>query len=225
MKLSVIIPCYNEKETILEILRRVEAVELDKEIVIVDDGSTDETREILKSVSPTEAAVYFHERNQGKGAAIRTGLQHVSGDIVIIQDADLEYDPQDFYELIKPIVEGRAEVVYGSRVLGKNFRISYLRYYWGGRLLSALANLLYDAHITDEPTCYKAFKASVLKSLSLTCTRFEFCPEVTAKLRKKGYKIYEVPISYHPRSLKEGKKIGWRDGLQAIWTLVKYKFK
>ncbi|MDI6892706.1 MAG: glycosyltransferase family 2 protein [Actinomycetota bacterium] len=224
MKLSVIIPCYNEKENILEILKRVEAVDLEKEIIIVDDCSTDGTREVLVTLPPERARVIHHAENKGKGSAIRTGLQQVTGDIVIIQDADLEYDPNDYYELVKPVLEGRAEVVYGSRVLRRDVEISYLRYYFGGRFLSWLTNLLYGANITDEPTCYKVFKADVLKGLDLRCRRFEFCPEVTAKLCKRGYKIQEVPISYHPRSIEQGKKIGWRDGIEAIWTLIKYRF-
>lgn len=224
MKLSVVIPCYNEKESILEILKRVEAVNLEKEIIIVDDCSTDGTQEVLTTLSPERAKVIYHSENKGKGSAIRTGLQHVTGDIMVIQDADLEYDPNDYYELIKPILEGRAEVVYGSRVLGRDMEISYLRYYLGGRFLSWLTNLLYGANITDEPTCYKVFKADVLKGLDLRCKGFEFCPEVTAKLCKRGYKIHEVPISYHPRSIEQGKKIGWRDGIEAIWTLLKYRF-
>lgn len=224
MKISVIIPCYNEKHNILDILKKVEAVNLEKEIIIVDDHSTDGTQEILKAISPNKAKIYYHKENRGKGSAVRTALQYVTGEIVIIQDADLEYDPNDYYELVKPIQQGRAKVVYGSRILEKGFEISYLRYYLGGRILSWLTNLLYDAHITDEPTGYKVFAADVLKSIDLKSTGFEFCPEVTAKLCKKGYQIYEVPISYHPRSLKEGKKIGWRDGLEAIWTLLKYRF-
>jgi glycosyltransferase involved in cell wall biosynthesis len=225
LKLSIIIPCYNEKNTILDILGKIEVVSLDKEIIIVDDCSTDGTREILKSLSlNAKAKVYFHDQNQGKGAAIRTGIKHVEGDIVIIQDADLEYDPNDYYELVKPIVEGKAEVVYGSRLLHKGFSISYLRYYLGGLVLSWMTNLLYGIHITDEPTCYKVFKTEVLKGINLKCKRFEFCPEVTAKISKKKIKIYEVPISYDPRRLEEGKKIGWWDGVEAVWTLLKYRF-
>lgn len=224
MKLSIIIPCYNEKDTILEILGRVEAVDLEKEIIIVDDHSTDGTQELLQKVSPQRAKVIFRNGPRGKGAAIREGLKCITGDIVVIQDADLEYDPNDYYELVKPVKEGKASVVYGSRTSNPNNKISYLRYYWGGRFLTIIANVLYNAGITDEPTGYKVFKTKVLKDLDLKCVRFEFCPEVTAKLRKKGYEIYEIPISYYPRSLRAGKKIGWRDGLEAVWTLVKYRF-
>jgi dolichol-phosphate mannosyltransferase len=224
LKVSVVIPCYNEKDHILSILEKIEAVKLDKEVVIIDDNSTDGTQDILKKISPDKAKVYFHEVNKGKGAAIKTALQYVKGDVVIIQDADLEYDPNDYYELLKPIQEGKAEVVYGSRILHEGFKVSYFRYYLGGRVLSWLTNLLYNAHITDEPTGYKVFTTNVLKDIGLKSTGFEFCPEVTAKVRKKGYEIHEVPISYYPRSLEEGKKIGWRDGVEAIWTLLKYRF-
>ncbi len=224
MKLSIIIPCYNEKDTILEILKRVEAVDLEKEIIVVDDNSTDGTQELLQGISPRRAKVISRDGPRGKGAAIREGLKHVTGDVVVIQDADLEYDPNDYYELVRPIEEGKASVVYGSRIRKHNNKISYLRYYWGGRLLTFITNILYKAGITDEPTGYKVFKTEALKGLDLKCMRFEFCPEVTAKLRKRGYQIYEVPISYYPRSLTAGKKIGWRDGLEAIWTLVKYRF-
>lgn len=240
MKLSVIIPVFNEKNTIAEVLRRVITVDLlslglKKEIIVVDDGSTDGTREILKQYQVSsiqypvksqpinEIKVIYHEKNMGKGAAIRTGLVNVTGDIVIIQDADLEYDPQDYPKLIEPILSGKAKVVYGSRILGKG-RKSYWSFYIGGRFLSFLTNLLYNAKITDEPTCYKVFQADVIKNINLRCRRFEFCPEVTAKLRKKGYEIYEIPIHYEPRSLEEGKKINWKDGLEAIWTLIKYRF-
>ena len=170
-------------------------------------------------------SIIFREKkkNQGKGSAIKEGLKYVIGDIVIIQDADLEYEPEDYHLLIKPIIDGRAKIVYGSRIKGGG-RKSYWSFYLGGRLLSFLANLLYNAKITDEATCYKVFGADVLKKINLKCERFEFCPEVTAKVRKKGYEIYEVPIHYYPRSIEEGKKINWRDGLEAIWTLIKYKF-
>jgi len=232
MKLSVIVPVFNEKNTILEVLKRISAVNIDKEILVIDDGSTDGTRDMLKTIDGQRPAadrrndeikIIYHKRNMGKGRAIRTGLNNATGDVVIIQDADLEYDPQDYPKLIEPILSGRAKVVYGSRLFGKGKK-SYWSFYLGGRLLSFLANLLYNAGITDEPTCYKAFRADVIKSIDLKCRRFEFCPEVTAKVRKKGYKIFEVPINYEPRSIKDGKKISWRDGLEAIWTLVRYRF-
>ena len=224
MKLSVIVPVYNEAATITEIVRRVLAVELPKELVIVDDGSTDGTRELLRQIQPDVATVLFHERHLGKGAAIRTALEHVTGEIVIIQDADLEYDPNDYHALIRPIVEGTAQVVYGSRVLKADNPYSHLRFYLGGRLLSLLANLLYGIWITDEPTCYKVLRREVIKGLNLQCRGFEFCPEVTAKVGRRGIPIVEVPIRYAPRTIDEGKKISWRDGLYAIWILLKYRF-
>ncbi|HOK79336.1 MAG TPA: glycosyltransferase family 2 protein [bacterium] len=224
MKLSIIIPVYNEKATVAQIIQRVLEVPLEKEIIIVDDGSTDGTTEIIEQLKGRhpEIKICFIKTNMGKGYAIRRGLQETTGDVVVIQDADLEYDPMDFLHLIKPIKEGRADVVYGSRVLGKNPKSSF-SFYVGGRLLSFLSNVLYDTSITDEPTCYKMFKSSVIKSIKLNCKRFEFCPEVTAKIAKKGIKIYEVPIKYAPRTKREGKKIKWKDGLIAIWTLIKYR--
>lgn len=223
MKLTVIIPIYNEKETIKALLNKVQSVNFNKEIIIVDDGSTDGSRELIKQLKDPNIKVYFHEKNQGKGAAIRTAIRHASGDIIIIQDADLEYDPQDYYKLIEPIKKGEADVVYGSRFLGNN-PLSYSRFYWGGRFLSWLTNILYSCYITDEPTCYKMFKSEVLKSLDLKCKGFEFCPEVTAKVCRRGIKILEIPISYKPRSIEQGKKIRWIDGLIAIWTILKYRF-
>lgn len=223
MKLSVIMPVYNEASTIGEIIRRVREVNLDKEIIVVDDFSTDGTRDLLREISGNDIRLFLHERNKGKGSGIRTALQHVRGEIVLIQDADLEYDPQDYYALVEPIEGRKADVVYGSRILGSHKRSSWL-YWLGGRFLSWLTNLLYGTNITDEPTCYKVFKTDVLKSLGVEAKRFEFCPEVTAKLAKRGYRIYEIPISYEPRGVKEGKKIRWRDGLQAIWVLIKYRF-
>ena len=226
IKLSVIIPIYNEIGTLKEILKRVEAVDLDKEIIIVDDGSSDGSAEILKEIEEknNDIKVFYHQRNMGKGAAIQTGIKYITGDIIIIQDADLEYDPGDYRRLIEPIVEGKAAVVYGSRNLRNNKR-SYFRYYWGGRLLTWFTNRLYGARLTDEPTCYKTFRADVLKKIELECSGFEFDPELTAKVCKLGYEIKEVPISYNPRKLEEGKKIRWTDGLVALWTLIKCKFK
>lgn len=228
MKLSVIIPVYNEKNTIVEIISRVKAVNIDKEIIVVDDCSTDGTRDILKSISISNNPIklFFHETNLGKGFAIRTALQHVSGDIVIIQDADLEYDPQDYYKLIKPIINGKELVVYGSRRLTYNLsNYSHLWFLLGGMFLSWLTKILYKANITDEPTCYKVFRTDVIKNVNLVCKRFEFCPEVTAKVLKKGIRIHEVPIHYYPRKKHEGKKINWKDGIHAIWTLLKYRLK
>ncbi len=211
--------------TIEEILRRVRAVDISKEVIIVDDGSTDGTREFLRSVDGADGVkVIFHARNKGKGAAIRTAIPKVTGDIVLIQDADLEYDPRDYPRIIAPIVEGRAGVVYGSRHPGFRNYVPFTRFGAAGLILTVMTNVLYGARITDEPTCYKAFRTDVLKGLPLRCERFEFCPEVTAKLRKRGHRIHEVPISFRARSVKEGKKIGWRDGIEAVLVLIKYRF-
>ncbi len=225
MRLSVIIPVYNEEPTVRQILERALAVPVDKEVIVVDDCSTDGTHTILQEFE-TDGAIRLirHEQNAGKGSAIRTGIKYVTGDVVIIQDADLEYDPADYAAVIRPIVEGRAEVSYGSRVLERSNNYSHLSFYIGGRFLSMLTNVLYGANITDEPTCYKAFRADLLKSIPLECTRFEFCPEVTAKVLRSGREIVEVPIHYNPRKKSEGKKIGWADGLEAIWVLLKYRF-
>jgi len=224
VKLSVIIPVFNEAATVATLLERIAAVKLpmETELVVVDDNSTDGTRDLIMALEDRYGLIpSFHEKNQGKGAAIRTGLTKTTGSIILIQDGDLEYDPGDYPKLIKPIVDGKTRVVYGSRILGKG-KMSYLRYYLGGRLLSFLANLIYGIHITDEPTCYKVFDANLLKGLDLEAKGFEFCPEVTAKVSRLGEKITEVPISYAPRSIKEGKKIGLADGLIAIWTLLRF---
>ncbi len=225
MKLSVIMPVYNEKATVLAILNKVLRVDIPKEVIVIDDGSTDSTTEELGSIEGKypQVDIVYHGANQGKGAAVRSGLALADGDVVVIQDGDLEYEPEDYHKLLAPIRERKAEVVYGSRVLGKGEK-SYLRYYLGGRLLSFVVSWLYGAHITDEPTCYKMFTRQVLKQLELKCKGFEFCPEVTAKVLKLGYRIHEVPISYHPRSIGEGKKIRWKDGLIAIWTLLRLRF-
>ncbi len=225
-KLSILIPAYNEIQTIDEILNKIKSTELplEKEIVIVDDGSEDGTKEFLQSINDPLIKIFFHDRNYGKGRAIRTALANASGDIVIIQDADLEYDPMDYRALLIPILENRAEVVYGNRRGMENMRKSYNRYYWGGRIVTAATNILYRAKIHDEPVCYKVFKKAVLDNITLTCEKFEFCPEVTAKVCKAGYKIHEVPVAYYPRSFRKGKKITWRDGFAALWTLIKNRF-
>jgi dolichol-phosphate mannosyltransferase len=221
MKLSIIIPVYNEERTIEELISRVQAVKLDKEIIAVDDGSTDDTASILDAL---EGIIVLHKKNGGKGSAIREGLKSVTGEMIVIQDADLEYDPNDFVMMIDIMQKERADVVYGSRVLHADYRISYRRFFWGGKLVTFIANILYGLSITDEPTCYKMIRTELLKSLDLRCSRFEFCPEVTAKLARRKIRIVEVPISYFPRSIGEGKKINARDGLEAIWTLIKYRF-
>ena len=225
MKLSVIIPVYNEERTLRQLFDKVLKVGIDKEIIIVDDYSTDRSREIIGEYAKLEnVKAVFHGRNYGKGKAIRSGIEHVTGDIVIIQDADLEYEPEDYPKLMKPIIDGKTNVVYGSRELGTTNRHSYFSFYIGGKFLSWLTNFLYTSNITDEPTCYKVFRADLLKKIQLRCVRFEFCPEITAKVLKHGEQIIELPIHYYPRTKNEGKKIKWKDGIEAIWTLVKYKF-
>lgn len=224
MKTSVIIPAFNEEDTIAEILSRVLDSPLDKEVIVVDDGSTDRTPEILKD-SPQHVTVITHDKNMGKGRAVRTGIERASGDIVIVQDADLEYNPGEYPDLIEPVEKGEADVVYGSRNLrGRNPRSSF-SFYWGGVFLSKITNLLYGAGLTDEATGYKVFRAEVIKGLNLESRGFEFCPEVTGKLLRMGIRIHEVPISYRPRLKAEGKKITWKDGVKAVWTLVKWRFK
>src|SRR5437870_6691479 len=219
---SVIVPIYNEVAHVEELLQAIKVSPVPKEIVVVDDGSTDGTREKLLALSPTNGVtVLFHEKNCGKGAAIRTALQYARGEYVLIQDSDLEYDPQDYPALLRPLKEGQANVVYGVR---PDRPERGLRFYLGAKFLTHLTNLLYGASIHDEATCYKVFRRSLLSSLSLECQRFEFCPEVTAKLCRLGEKIQEVPISYKPRSAGEGKKIHYSDGWMAIWTLLRLRF-
>ncbi len=228
MKLSIIIPIYNEKSTILEILGRVAEVPLpkgiaEKEIIAVDDGSDDGTRDLLPQMEKSGVTVLRHEQNRGKGAAISTALQHATGDIVIIQDADLEYDPRDYPQILQPIVEGRVKVVYGSRFLGPRMAM----FFWhmlANKLLTFMTNILYDAILSDMETGYKAFRADVLKNIPLRARRFDFEPEVTAKVLKRGNRIYEVPISYFGREYREGKKIGLKDAFIAVWTLLKCRF-
>lgn len=220
--LSVIIPVFNEEKTIGQIIQKVEGVSLDnirKEVIVVDDGSTDKTPEILKNLE-SKFAVLYQDRNQGKGAAIRAALPLVHGDYVIIQDADLEYDPNDWLRLLETLEKEKADAVYGSRNLGKAGR-GYFFFYWGGRSLTWLVNFLFGTQLTDINTGYKLFRAEILKSLNLESNGFEFCEEVTAKLLKRKYVIKETPISYSPRTFKEGKKITSWDGLVGIWTILK----
>jgi len=219
VRLSVLIPVYNEGATIVELVRRVRAVPLDLEVILVDDGSTDGTRDLLDHL-PVDRLL-LHDRNRGKGAAVRTALAAATGDVVVVQDGDLEYDPNDLVPMLKRIEQG-APVVYGSRILGGN-PMSHLSFYLGGRLLSWLANRWYGLTITDEPTCYKMMRREVLLGLELVCEGFEFCPEVTAKLARRGHPIVEIPIRYQPRRLAEGKKIRARDGWIAIRTLWRYR--
>jgi len=224
MKLSVIMPVYNEERTIQEIVKRVLEVPLEKELVIVDDCSKDRTSEFLKAyVNKAEIKVLRHEKNRGKGAAIRTGIQAATGDMIVIQDADLEYDPAEYPILVKPIIEGRADVVYGSRFLGLH-RVFLYYHYLGNKFLTFLTNLLYNTMLTDMETCYKVFRAEVLKGITIRSDRFNFEPEITAKVFKKKLRVYEMPISYYGREYQEGKKITWRDAFPAIWALIKYRF-
>ena len=227
--LSILMPVYNEAATISQILQRVETVDLgdvQKELIIVDDFSTDGTRDLLRTLSEQgRYRVYFHSQNMGKGAALRTALTYASGDIVIIQDADLEYDPAEYAELLKPILDGRADVVYGSRLSGaKVARAFNFWHYVGNKLLTFITNLLYNSILSDMETCYKVFRADVIKNIQIKSNRFDFEPEVTAKILKRKHKLYEMPISYYGRDFSEGKKITWRDGFAAIWALVKYRF-
>ncbi len=219
---SVIVPVFNEAAHLDELLQAIHASPVKKEIIIVDDGSTDGTREKLQALPPIDdVTVVFHEKNYGKGAAIRTALAYARGEYVLIQDSDLEYDPQDYPKLLRPLEEGKANVVYGVR---PDRPERGLRFFLGAKLLTHLTNLLYGAGIHDEATCYKVVRRSLLAQLQLQCRRFEFCPEVTAKLSRMGEKIAEVPISYTPRSAVQGKKIRHSDGWLAIWTLIRYRF-
>ena len=224
-KLSVIVPVYDERNTVVEIVRRMRAVDipLEREFVLVDDGSTDGTREVLRQLTDSTVRVVYHEKNQGKGAAIRSGLEQVTGDLVLVQDADLEYDPEDWPKLLAPVLRGKAQVVYGSRFTGERRNMLFLHWI-GNRFLSLVTNVLYNTTLSDMETCYKLFDRRVLAGITLRSSRFDFEPEVTAKVLRRGIRIYEVPISYAGREFHEGKKITWRDGVVALWTLVKYRF-
>lgn len=223
MKLSIVIPIYNERDTIRKILACVKAVDIDKEIILVDDFSTDGTRDILPGLADETTRVYFHDRNRGKGAALRTGFAHVTGDIVIIQDADLEYDPQQYPKLIQPILDGKADVVYGSRfVTGDYRRVLFFWHMLGNRVLTLLSNVLTNLNLSDMETCYKVFRREILEKITIEENRFGFEPEITAKIAKLDVRIYEVGISYSGRTYKEGKKINWKDGISALRCILKY---
>jgi len=226
MQISVVMPVYNEVSTIREIVARVQAVDLEKEIIIVDDCSSDGTREQLQEITLTHqnVRVFYHDQNQGKGAALRTGFESASGDIVIIQDADLEYDPKEYPVLLEPILDGRADIVYGSRFLGGPHRVLFFWHYLGNKFLTLLSNALTNLNLTDMETCYKAFKKEVLDSIKIKSNRFGFEPEFTAKVAKKGFRIYETSISYSGRTYAEGKKIGWKDGVKAIFAILWFRF-
>jgi dolichol-phosphate mannosyltransferase len=239
MKLSIIIPVYNEEKTVEELIQKVKAVKLprkfQKEIVVVDDGSDDNTKLILNRVhndwkkSSGQLKIFMHKKNLGKGAAVRDGIKKASGDILIIQDADLEYDPNDYNKLLKPILNNKAQVVYGSRLANYPLKFSgakrtpFVSHYLGNKFLTVMTNLLYGSNLTDMETCYKVFKKEVLKGIEIDSDRFEFEPEITAKILKKGIKIIEVKISIKPRGYEEGKKISWKDGFGALLTLIKYR--
>ncbi len=223
MKLLVVIPVYNEKDTFKEIYNSVKAVNIEKEVILIDDCSIDGTREIILGLADNTTKVFIHDRNMGKGAALRTGFKNVTGDIVIIQDADLEYDPNQYPKLIKPILDGKADVVYGSRfVTGDYRRVLFFWHMVGNKFLTLLSNMLTNLDLTDMETCYKVFKREVLEKISIEENRFGFEPEITAKVAKLDVRIYEIGISYSGRTYKEGKKIGWKDGLRAIYCIIKY---
>jgi glycosyltransferase involved in cell wall biosynthesis len=243
-KISVVIAAYNEKATIEEILRRVLDVEIHKEVIIVDDCSTDGTRQILENmasrktngefgvaaqdggdrVALQDLRFYFQPHNQGKGAALRKGFAEATGEIILVQDADLEYDPRDYGKLLEPIVDGRADVVYGSRFLGGPQRVHYFWHYVANRVLTLLSDISTNLKLTDMETCYKVFRREVLKGIEIKSDRFGFEPEITAKVAKGKWRIYEVPISYAGRTYEEGKKITWKDGVQALWCIIRFKF-
>jgi glycosyltransferase involved in cell wall biosynthesis len=255
LKLSVVVPVYNEKNTLHEILRRIQAVRVPKEIILVDDYSRDGTRELLQELdrslqerqgapgaTASESAdgkailagdpstnvirIFFHDRNRGKGAALRTGFSNVTGSIVVVQDADLEYDPAEYPQLIAPIIDGRADVVYGSRFIGETHRVLFYWHYIGNKLLTTLSNMFTGLNLTDMETCYKVFRREAIDSIAptLKSDRFGFEPEVTAKIARRGLRVYELPVSYSGRDYAEGKKITWKDGFQALWCIIRYRF-
>lgn len=224
MKLSIIIPCFNEAKTIRKLINEVEKSPVkEKEIIIVDDGSSDGTKEILENLESKQIKIIYHTYNQGKGAALKTGFANATGDICIVQDADLEYDPKEYPEVIGPILEGKADVVFGSRFQGgRPHRVVYFWHRMGNGFLTLLSNIFTDLNLTDMETCYKAFKREIIQSINIKEKRFGFEPEITAKVAKLNCRVYEIGISYYGRTYSEGKKIGWRDGFRAIYCIIKY---
>ena len=225
MKLSIVIPVYNERDTLPTVISKVEAVDYEKEIILIDDYSTDGTRDVLKDYENREGfQVLYHDRNRGKGSALQTGFSKTNGDVIIIQDADLEYNPIDYGILLEPILDGRADVVYGSRFLGGPHRVLFYWHYLGNKFLTTLSNMCTNLNLTDMETGYKVFTKKVNDALSFKCNRFGFEPEFTAKVARKRFRVYEVPISYSGRDYSEGKKITWKDGFAAIWYIFKFRF-
>jgi len=225
VKLSVVIPVYNEKDTLREIVARVLEVKWDKEIILIDDFSVDGSRDILKEYeNQPNIKVLYHEHNQGKGAALRTGFKHVEGDVVVIQDADLEYNPSDYGKLLEPIEDNRADVVFGSRFLGGPHRVMFFWHYIANKALTTMSNMLTDLNLTDMETGYKVFTKEALSKMTFKCDRFGFEPEFTSKIAKLNFRIYEVPISYSGRDYAHGKKITWKDGIAAVWFILRFRF-
>jgi glycosyltransferase involved in cell wall biosynthesis len=223
--LSIVIPLFNEKNTIHEILKRVRRTPFDKEIIIVDDFSSDGSREILKGMeNDPDLRIFYHDKNMGKGAALRTGFGHVTGDIVIVQDADLEYDPEEYADLIKPILDDKADVVYGSRFLGAPHRVLFFWHSVANKMLTNMSNMLTNLNLSDMETCYKIFRREVLEKISIKSNRFGVEPEITAKIARLNVRIYEIPITYSGRKYSEGKKIGWKDAVSAFFAIIKFKF-